>query len=122
MARKRDATVTIADNEESITTKTVDSFGLKAIAANEGRQITFYYSRLIDFEHEFKVLELRDGRVYVETVHTDANTDITTVEVLMSRNRKTFCIIQRHRFGEGYDRMQSFDRDTKYPLFSWVRL
>jgi hypothetical protein len=96
--------------------------GLREIALNSGDKVKSLSSQMLDFNRVFKVLELTDGRVYVETEHTDPDTGITTIEVLMSRNRKTFCIIQRHRFGDNYDRMQSFDRDTKYPLYCQVNL
>jgi hypothetical protein len=105
-----------------ITTKRQVKIGVSQIAANEGSNVSVFYQKMLDFGRSFKVLELRDGRVYVETETTDFDTDITTIEVLMSRDRKSFCIIQRHRFGNGYDKMQSFDRDTKYPLFCHVRL
>jgi hypothetical protein len=116
------AAVTGEYNIMRITTKGQDKLGVSQIAANEGDNVKRLSSRLLDFGRGFKVLELRDGRVYVETESTDFDTGITTIEVLMSRDRKDFCIIQRHRFGEAYDSMQSFERDTKYPLYCHVRM
>lgn len=92
------------------------------IAINSGDKVKSLVSQMLDMHRTFKVLELTDGRVYVETQRVDPETGITTIEVLMSRNRQTFCIIQRHRFGDNYDKMQTFERDTKYPLYSHVKL
>jgi hypothetical protein len=110
-------------NTMRITTKHQEHIGVKQIAINEGDNVKRLTHKQLDFGRSFKVLELKDGRVYVETEVTNFETGITLIEVLMRpKCRKLFCIIQRHRFGEGYDRMQSDERDNKYPLFCYVRM
>jgi hypothetical protein len=97
-------------------------YTLQQIAQGEGENVLRQVVRILDINQIFKVLELKDGRVYIETQSVDTDTGITTVEILMGRNRKTFCLIRRYRFGSEYNDMQSFERDSKYPLFCHVKL
>ncbi len=91
------------------------------IARNTGK-VKAFSSQVIDMHRTFTVAELMDGCVYLETVEVDAE-GVETIELLFRRpHALNFRIISRQRHGEAHSPMRSYDRDTKYPLYSMVKL
>jgi hypothetical protein len=70
---------------------------------------------------EFHVLELLNGRVFIETISID-DEGVILEELLVSKDSKNFILLKRNRRGDSYSHMQSYERDRKFPIGIKVRL
>lgn len=94
---------------------------LPIIAAQRKGNVKRLKIRLLDITHTFGVLELKNGQVYIETIVIDED-DITLRELLFSKDKKVFTLLQRQRAGAHHHSMCSYPRDNELPVGSQVSL
>lgn len=74
----------------------------------------------IDFHRSMRWVMFNWGWV-IETCHLDEE-QTTTIETLVSYNRKSATITHRFRYGPNHDKMKTYQRDDLFPVSSIVRL
>jgi hypothetical protein len=94
---------------------------LPLIAAQRKGNVKRLKIRLLDVARTFGVLELKSGQVYIETTIIDED-GIELRELLFSKDKKVFTLLQRQRAGEHHHSMRFYLRDNDLPVGSQISL
>ncbi len=95
----------------------------KLIQRNKGR-IRQHCHKCIGFFREMDIVEMKKGHLFIHTTDMSKTEAITTYELFYVRTRQAsfMRLVAREYRGLDHNDMRSYDRDTKLPIWSKVRI